>query len=500
MSGTPSGTAPAAPAPTPPAAPAKKAAKPGRRPNPRIAQWKRTWYFLRRNTLALVGLGIILALVAMALYAATTPLNYYTMTQYCATSQTNPTAFTSTGVDLTIVPSLDNGTYSYTLSTTQFGFAPSPSTGNFTVNGAALTVNVTFVAKPASFHNAPAASVVPTAGAAPPPYSVVFHESGLPAGASWKVTASVTSENQCKGSQVCTYLQGSTPPGPGCYQVPCTSAQVCYLSVIAPTITLNPPTAGPLPLGALTLNPAEQYFYNTWDGLLRGSDWSLMISLSIVAGGAMIGLFVGAISGAFGGVVDEAIMRLVDIFLSIPQILFVIIVIAVITQHQGGVFGLSAANTPIFLLIVGFLVTWWPFYARVVRGQVLVIREQKYVEAARASGAGRGRIIRRHIIPNSMYPIFIQMSLDVGSIPLLIGALIFLGFRLFQSSYFPEWGSVSALSVIQLQGFLTTCQVGQCIVPWWQFLFPGFVLFMFAISVNFLSDGLRDALDPRLRR
>ncbi|HXQ49112.1 MAG TPA: ABC transporter permease subunit, partial [Thermoplasmata archaeon] len=178
-----------------------------------------------------------------------------------------------------------------------------------------------------------------------------------------------------------------------------------------------------------------------------------------------------------------------------------IVVIAVITQTNVSIFGLGGDNTHIFLLIVGFLVTWWPFYARVVRGQVLVVREQKYVEAARAGGAGKGRIIRRHIIPNAIYPVFIQMSLDVGTIPLLTGALVYLGFKIFPSPYFPEWGAISANSVLQLQYFLNTCiQSTGCVIPWWQILFPGLVLFFFAISVNFLSDGLRDALDPRLRR
>jgi len=217
--------------------------------------------------------------------------------------------------------------------------------------------------------------------------------------------------------------------------------------------------------------------------------------------GAMVGLILGAISGFFGGVVDETLMRLVDIFLSIPQILFVIIVVAVITTDYQTLFGLGPLDTRIFLLIIGFMVVWWPYYARIVRGQVLVVREQKYVEAARASGAGRGRIVMRHIVPNSMYPVFIQMSLDVGAIPLLVGGLAFLGFRLFTSPYFPEWGTIAAWGTANvIVSFLGECQTGLCVIPWWQLFFPGLALFLFAISVNFFSDGLRDALDPRLRR
>jgi peptide/nickel transport system permease protein len=353
---------------------------------PRIAQTKRTWYFLRRNTLAMAGLVILLLIAAVAIYALTTPLSYTSLTQYCAT----------------------NG-------------------------GTCL---------------------------APP--------------------------------SVCTYPSGTTPTGPNCYQTPAN-----FPSVIAPTwagIT----TPGPLPLGSLTVNPPVQYFYNTYDGLLRGSDWSLMISVTIVIAGAFLGLLLGAISGYMGGVVDEGLMRLVDIFLSIPQLLFVIVVITVlVTILPAGAGGFS---TRIYLLIGGFLITWWPFYARIVRGQVLVVREQKYVEAARASGAGRGRVILRHIIPNSVYPVFIQMSLDVGTIPIIIGTIVFLGIKIFPTTYLPEWGTIAALSVTSLDPFLTSCQISTCVLPWWQLLFPGLALFLFAISVNFLADGLRDALDPRLRR
>jgi peptide/nickel transport system permease protein len=378
-------SSPTAPTPTPG----------GRRPSPRLAQWKRTWYFLRGNTLALIGLAIILLIVAVAVYAIFVPISWNAITEYCGTNQ---------------------------------------------ANGGPSTCSLGF----------------PT---------------------------------------VCTYPAGSPPPGPNCYQTP-----VDNPSDIAPTWTTHPLTDGPLPLGSLTLAPSSQYFFSTYQGLLRGSDWSLIISISIVGVGAFAGLLVGSISGFMGGVVDETIMRLVDIFLSIPQLLFVIIFLSVMEQIHTTLFGLTPSATDIVVLIIGFTVIWWPFYARVVRGQVLVVREQKYVEAAQASGASRGRIVLRHIVPNSVYPVFIQMSLDVGTVPLQLGVLVYLGFRIFPSTYFPEWGSVTALSVDALQTFLQTCQVSVCVIPWWQILFPGLALFLYAISVNFIADGLRDALDPRLRR
>jgi peptide/nickel transport system permease protein len=358
----------------------------GRRPNPRIAQWKRTWYFMRRNTLAMIGLGMIVFLIALALYGLTYNAPYTQLTQYCSS----------------------NGIYD-----------------------------------PAS-------------------------------------------------SCICTYTSGSVPPGPNCYE---TAPNLP--SEIPPTFHPNTLQGGPLPMGSLTVVPGTVYFFNLYDGIIRGADWSLTISFGIVLSGAIIGLLLGAISGFSGGVIDETLMRLVDIFLSIPQILFVVITVAALSNLPY----FTTFDSRIGLLILAFVITWWPFYARIVRGQVLVVREQKYVEAARASGAKSGRIITKHIIPNSVFPVFVQMSLDVGSIPLFIGGLIFLGFHLFPTPYFPEWGSLSALSVVQLPQFLLTCQsVTGCAIPWWQILFPGLFLFVFAISVNFFSDGLRDALDPRLRR
>jgi peptide/nickel transport system permease protein len=461
----------------------------GRRPNPRIQQYKRTWYFLRRNTLSLLGLGIILALVGVAVYGATTPIPWDGLV-LCSGTNNQPVSFQETGlptgtawsVRLFVYPS--NGTlltsstadvnfsaasgplYNFTV-TPVAGYTATPASGQFAVAGVAVIQPVTFTAAPsaAGGPNSPGAST----------------------------PASSASGTSCS---VCTYPAGTPVPGPNCYQTPTRNP-----GVVGPTISLQPLGAGPLPMGSLSLAPTNAYFYNIYNGLLRGSDYSLLIAFSIVIVGAMVGLILGAISGFFGGVVDETLMRLVDIFLSIPQILFVIIVIAVITTDYQTLFGLSPLDTRIFLLIIGFMVVWWPYYARIVRGQVLVVREQKYVEAARASGAGRGRIVLRHIVPNSMYPVFIQMSLDVGAIPLLVGGLVFLGFKIFPTQYFPEWGTIAAWGTLNvISAFLVQCQTGLCVIPWWQLFFPGLALFLFAISVNFFSDGLRDALDPRLRR
>ena len=287
---------------------------------------------------------------------------------------------------------------------------------------------------------------------------------------------------------VCTYPVGTPPPAAGCYQT-----DPLNPSFVGPTASFS--SLGTLPLGSLATLPASGGFYNLFQGIVKGSEWSVPISLAIVGVGAGLGLFLGSLAGTIGGRTDEVIMRITDIFLSIPQLLLVLVLLSVLETDP--TFG--TLNGRIFVLVAGFAITWWPFYTRIVRSQVIVVREQKFVEAARASGASTGRILRKHIMPNSLYPVFVQFALDVGTIPLLIGTLIFLGFHLWSVVQFPEWGTVAANSVntVVVSDLLFS---GSTYFPWWQLLFPGLVLFLFAISVNFLSDGLRDALDPRLRR
>ncbi|MGP8135093.1 MAG: ABC transporter permease [Thermoplasmata archaeon] len=394
-----------------------------RRPHPRLDQAKRTWYFFRRNTLALVGLGILVTIGLIAVVSATLPLPWTTIPAYCATD-----------------------------------YGPGNPASGYPLN-----------------------------------YTTQNHCSTI---CTYEVTPPPNADKLCNGQWYKTplYTNGTAMP-------------VSYAGAVGPTMGFyhGKFSLGPMPLGGLTIAlGAETPIYNVASALARGSDWTLILSTTIVGIGAMIGLFAGAIAGFYGGVVDDFLMRFTDIFLSIPTILFVIVLVTALGLLIP-VHGTYGADLKLLLLIFGFVIVWWPIYARIVRGQVLVVREQKYVEAARASGASKGRTLLRHIIPNSMDPIVIQFSLDVGTIPLLVGALVFLGFgpEMFPGVPFPEWGSITALSVVDLPvDMIGSCLVyhGPCIICWWQLLFPGLALFFFAIAVNLLSDGMRDALDPRLRR
>jgi peptide/nickel transport system permease protein len=368
-------------------------ALPRGKPHPRRDQAMRTWYLLRKNTLAMIGLVllIIFAIMFIGSYFYNAPNT--TMPQYCGT--------------------YGNGVQSY----------PNASAGT------GVCANI-----------------------------------------------------------VCTYPVGATPPAPGCYLTDPNNP-----SFVGPTASLT--QGGPLPLGSLSTTPGTPVFYSIFQGIVKGSEWSVPISVGIVGIGAGVGLLLGSLAGITGGLVDETIMRITDIFLSVPQLLLVLVLLAVLVTIPA----FSSLTGRVEVLITGFAITWWPFYTRIVRSQVIVVREQKFVEAARASGAGLGRILRKHIIPNSMFPVFVQFALDVGTIPLTVGTIIFLGFNIWPNPIFPEWGTLAANSV-QVAVMSDLLFSGTQYFPWWQILFPGLVLFLFAISVNFLSDGLRDALDPRLRR
>lgn len=206
--------------------------------------------------------------------------------------------------------------------------------------------------------------------------------------------------------------------------------------------------------------------------VVHGSRISLIVATSAVAIAVVIGGALGSIAGYFGGVVDNIIMRITDIVLSIPMTMFAIVIVAAL--------GASTVN-----LIIALGVASIPIFARVVRGAVLTVRNEEYIEAARAIGAKNSTIIIRHIIPNCLAPIIVQVTLRMSSAIYNTAALSFLGMGV--SPPAPEWGSLlaSGRNYIRDYSYLT--------------LIPGFVIMLTILSLNMLGDGLRDALDPRLK-
>ncbi len=199
----------------------------------------------------------------------------------------------------------------------------------------------------------------------------------------------------------------------------------------------------------------------------------LQIAFEVVASAMIIGTVLGGVAAYMGGVVDEIILRVTDIFLAVPGILLAIVLLVVLGRT-------------IPVLTTAVLVTWWPFYVRLARSQVLSEKEKLYVERLRSSGASGSRILFRHIIPNTIYPILIQGTLDIGSVILTVSALMFIG--LTPDPKYPELGNLAKQGI----QYIFTAP--------WLIIFPGLTLLIISVGFNLLGDGIRDVFDPRLRR
>lgn len=206
--------------------------------------------------------------------------------------------------------------------------------------------------------------------------------------------------------------------------------------------------------------------------VVHGSRMSLIVSFSSVTISLIIGGILGAISGYFGGIIDNILMRLTDILLAIPMTLFAIVIVAAL--------GPSTRNLAIALAASSI-----PIFARIVRSAVLTVRDVEYVEAARAIGAGHKAIIIRHILPNCLSPIIVQVTLRIANAIYNTAALSFLGMGVQAPA--PEWGGLLAggRTFIRDYSYLS--------------IIPGLAIMLTVLALNLLGDGLRDALDPRLK-
>jgi ABC-type dipeptide/oligopeptide/nickel transport system permease subunit len=210
---------------------------------------------------------------------------------------------------------------------------------------------------------------------------------------------------------------------------------------------------------------------DTFSRLAWGARTSLGIGVIVVAAGVLVGLIVGGIAGFIGGIVDEVLMRIADIVFAFP--------IIVLAMAVSAALGPSLLNATIAMIVV-----WWPTYARVVRGIVLELKGREFVSAARAVGASEGRILLRTILPNTISPIIVLSTLDIGNAILTVAGLSFIGFGVPPPN--PEWGAM----ISEAQNYPD---------QWWLFLFPGIAIFTAIMGFNFFGDAMRDALDPRTR-
>ena len=212
---------------------------------------------------------------------------------------------------------------------------------------------------------------------------------------------------------------------------------------------------------------------DVYSRLVYGARVSLTISVLAALLGAAVGVAAGLAAGYLGGRLDMVIMRVVDLNLAFPLILLALAVVALL--------GANLRN-----LVIVMAITTWMIYARVVRGVSLSLREQEFIQAVRALGAGDTRIVVRHILPNVAAPILVIWTLEVARVILMESALSFLGLGVPPPT--PTWGRMLA----EGRDYLT--------VAGWIAVFPGLAIMVTVLGINFLGDGLRDLLDPRLRQ
>jgi len=207
--------------------------------------------------------------------------------------------------------------------------------------------------------------------------------------------------------------------------------------------------------------------------IVAGTVVDAQVSVVVVAFSMAVGGLLGAISGFYGGKVDEIVMRVTDIFLAFPGLILAL--------------AIAAALGPSLLHVMeALLVVWWPTYARLSRAEALTVKENQYIEAAKASGLRDIEIVFRHVLPNILPPLMIYATLDIGSVILNASVLSYIGLGAQPPQ--AEWGRM----VFDGQSYLMT--------QWWLPIFPGVAIMVTVLGFNLLGDGLRDALDPRLRR
>lgn len=210
-----------------------------------------------------------------------------------------------------------------------------------------------------------------------------------------------------------------------------------------------------------------------WSRMLYGARISVFVGLAVVAAAGSVGTLVGLFAGYRRGWIDEVVMRVTDIFFAFPPL--------ILAMAIAGALGPSLRNA-----LIAVVVVLWPVYARLVRGQVLGLREREFIQAAQITGVSNWKILWRHLLPNTMAPLLVQASFDMGTTILTVAGLSFIGFGAQPPT--PEWG----VMISDGRNYITT--------QWWLTAVPAGGILLLVAAFNLVGDGLRDILDPRLRR
>ena len=253
---------------------------------------------------------------------------------------------------------------------------------------------------------------------------------------------------------------------------------IVVVAIFAPLIAPYPGDAGyathPLdifkPPSAKHLFGTDNVGRDIFSRVVFGARVSPLIALAVVAIASVVGVTVGLVAGFLGGIVDEVLMRITDVFLAVPALLLALAFASVLPKGTGST-------------ILAITISWWPWYARLARGEAASVSRRRYVETGRVLGLSHTRLLTRHVLPNATTPVLVQASLDFGGVILTAAALSFLGLGAQDPT--PEWG----LMVNEGRSFFQTY--------WWVVTFPGLAILFSAVAFNLLGDGLRDRLDPR---
>ena len=265
------------------------------------------------------------------------------------------------------------------------------------------------------------------------------------------------------------------------------------IAILAPVIAPTPEGPGgayDIPrdgFSPIPQPPSEEHIFGTTQGqydifygVVWGTRTAFLIGLSVIGAVLAIGILLGSLAGYFGGIIDEVIMRISDVFLAFPTLILAMAITIAL--------GPSIQSVMIAIVIVS-----WPVYARLIRGDILAVREEDYVEAARGIGSSNFRIITRHVLPNSIYPALVMASLDIGAVVLTAAALSFLG--LGAPEGYADWGQM-----IQFARNWIVGPPGEPLLYWYTVMIPGLFILFFVLGWNLLGDAFRDILDPRLAK
>jgi peptide/nickel transport system permease protein len=246
-----------------------------------------------------------------------------------------------------------------------------------------------------------------------------------------------------------------------------------FAAVLSPTDPLAQNVANGLkPPSAEHLLGTDKLGREIFSRLLYGARISLFVGLSVVVLAGALGTLLGVIAGYLGGWADEALMRITDIFFAFPAL--------ILAMAIAGALGPSLQNA-----LIAISAVTWPVYARLIRGQVLTLKEREFVLAARTVGVPERQIVLRHLLPNTLAPLLVQTSFDMGGAITAVAGLSFIGFGAQPPT--PEWG----VMISEGRNYMAT--------QWWLAAFPALAILLVVGGFNLLGDGLRDLLDPRLR-